>query len=99
MWGKGLGVDREGVWSLARSGALGCSEEGGRRDHRSAAELAAEARKGDRRSFLRRVKGDTRGEYIPEEKVRVVLDGFLGEIVTSAVYPGEDISPRTSTPG
>jgi len=47
---------------------------------------------------VRRVKRDRRGEYNSEEKVRLVVEGLWSETATSAVYPGEDINPRATTP-
>ena len=68
-------------------------------EQRSPAELAAEASSEDTRSFVRRVKRATRRKYTPEEKVRVVLEGFRGEIGISALCRGDDIHPQSITPG
>ena len=54
-------------------------------EQKSPAELAAEASSEDTRSFVRRVKRATRRKYTPEEKVRIVLEGFRGEIGISAL--------------
>jgi len=62
-------------------------------EQRSPAELAAEASSEDTRSFVRRVKRATRRKYTPEEKVRVVLEGFRGEIGISALCRREGIHP------
>ncbi len=48
-------------------------------EQRSPAELPAEASSEDTRSFVRRVKRASRRKYTPEEKVRIVLEGFRGE--------------------
>lgn len=62
-------------------------------EQRSPAELAAEASSEDTRSFVRRVKRATRRKYTPEEKVRIVLEGFRGEIGISALCRREGIHP------
>jgi hypothetical protein len=38
--------------------------------------LAAEERNEETRSFVRRVRSATRRKYSPEEKIRIVLEGF-----------------------
>jgi transposase len=60
---------------------------------KSPAELAAEASSEDTLSFIRRVKRVTRRKYTPEEKVRIVLEGFRGEIGVSALCRREGIHP------
>ena len=62
-------------------------------EQRSPAELAAEASSEDTRSFVRRVKRATRRKYTPEEKVRIVLEGFRGEIGITALCRREGIHP------
>jgi transposase len=62
-------------------------------EQRSPAEVAAEASSEDTRSFVRRVKRTTRRKYTPEEKVRIVLEGFRGEIGISALCRREGIHP------
>jgi len=62
-------------------------------EQKSPAELAAEASSEDTRSFVRRVKRATRRKYTPEEKVRIVLEGFRGEIGISALCRREGIHP------
>jgi transposase len=42
---------------------------------------------------VRRVKRATRRKYTPEEKVRIVLEGFRGEIGVTALCRREDIHP------
>ena len=62
-------------------------------EQRSPAEVVAEASSEDTRSFVRRVKRTTRRKYTPEEKVRIVLEGFRGEIGISALCRREGIHP------
>jgi transposase len=62
-------------------------------EQKSPAELMAEASSEDSRSFIRRVKRATRRKYTPEEKVRIVLEGFRGEIGISALCRREGIHP------
>jgi len=62
-------------------------------EQKSPAELAAEVSSEDTRSFVRRVKRATRRKYTPEEKVRIVLEGFRGEIGISALCRREGIHP------
>jgi transposase len=62
-------------------------------EKKSPAELVAEASSEDTRSFVRRVKRATRRKYTPEEKVRIVLEGFRGEIGISALCRREGIHP------
>jgi len=62
-------------------------------EQKSPVELAAEASSEDTRSFVRRVKRATRRKYTPEEKVRIVLEGFRGEIGISALCRREGIHP------
>jgi len=62
-------------------------------EQRSPAEVVAEASSEDTRSFVRWVKRTTRRKYTPEEKVRIVLEGFRGEIGISALCRREGIHP------
>ena len=41
---------------------------------------AAEERSQETRSFVRRVRSATRRRYTPEEKIRIVLEGFRREV-------------------
>ena len=50
---------------------------------RSPAESQAEAETEETRQFVRRVRRVTRRKFSPEEKVRVVLEGFRGEVKVS----------------
>ena len=45
--------------------------------------VAAEERTEAARSFVRTVKAATRRKYTPEEKVRIVLEGFRREVTVS----------------
>jgi transposase-like protein len=45
--------------------------------------LAAEERSQETRSFVRRVRSVTRRRYTPEEKIRIVLEGFRREITVN----------------
>jgi putative transposase len=60
---------------------------------KSPAELAAEASSEETLSFIRRVKRTTRRKYTPEERVRIVLEGFRGEIGITALCRREGIHP------
>jgi transposase len=62
-------------------------------EQKSPAELVAEVSSEDTRSFVRRVKRATRRKYTPEEKVRIVLEGFRGEIGITALCRREGIHP------
>jgi hypothetical protein len=50
---------------------------------RSTAEVAAEAGTDETRQFVRKVRRATRRKFTPEEKVRVVLEGFRREVPVS----------------
>ena len=45
--------------------------------------LAAEERSQHARSFVRRVRSATRRKYSPEEKTRIVLEGFRREVTVN----------------
>ena len=44
---------------------------------------AAEERTEQTRSFVRRVRAATRRKYTPEEKIRIVLEGFRREVTVN----------------
>ena len=44
---------------------------------------AAEERSEETRSFVRQVKAATRRRYTPEEKIRIVLEGFRREVTVN----------------
>ena len=43
--------------------------------------VAAEERTEETRSFVRTVKAASRRKYTPEEKIRIVLEGFRREVI------------------
>ncbi len=53
----------------------------------------AEERTEETRSFLRRVRAATRRKYTPEEKIRIVLEGFRREVTVSDLCRREGIKP------
>ena len=57
--------------------------------------VAAEERTEAARSFVRTVKAATRREYTPEEKVRIVLEGFRREVTVSDLCRREGIKPHS----
>jgi transposase len=61
---------------------------------RSPAEIQAEARSEETRQFVRRVRRVTRRKFTPEEKVRIVLEGFRGEVRVSELCRREGIRPN-----
>lgn len=61
---------------------------------RSPAEIQAEARTEETRQFVRQVRRVTRRKFTPEEKVRVVLEGFRGEVRVSELCRREGIRPN-----
>lgn len=61
---------------------------------RSPAEVQADAKTEETRQFVRRVRRVTRRKFTPEEKVRIVLEGFRGEIGVSALCRREGIRPN-----
>ena len=57
--------------------------------------VAAEERTEETRSFVRTVKAATRRKYTPEEKVRIVLEGFRREVTVSGLCRREGIKPHS----
>jgi len=47
------------------------------------------------RSFVRRVRSATRRKYSPEEKIRIVLEGFRSEVTVSDLCRREGIKPHS----
>ena len=43
--------------------------------------------------FIRQVRAATRRKYAPEDKIRIVLDGFRREVTVSALCRREGIKP------
>ena len=56
---------------------------------------AAEERSEQTRSFVRRVRAATRRRYTPEEKIRVVLEGFRREVTVNDLCRREGIKPHS----
>ena len=56
---------------------------------------AAEKRTEQTRSFVRRVRAATRRRYTPEEKIRVVLEGFRREVTVNDLCRREGIKPHS----
>ncbi len=63
------------------------------------AEIKAEASSEETKQFVRRVRRVTRRKFSPEEKVRVVLEGFRAEVKVSELCRREgDPSQRLLRP-
>ena len=56
---------------------------------------AAQQRSEETRSFVRTVKAAPRGRYTPEEKIRVVLEGFRREVTVNDLCRREGIKPHS----
>ena len=56
---------------------------------------AAQERSEETRSFVRTVKAATRRRYIPEEKIRIVLEGFRREVTVNDLCRREGIKPHS----
>ena len=57
--------------------------------------VAAEERTDETRSFVRTVMAASRRKYTPEEKVRIVLEGFRREVTVSDLCRREGIKPHS----
>ena len=55
----------------------------------------AEQRTQETRSFLRQVRAATRRKYTPEEKIRIVLEGFRREVTVNDLCRREGIKPHS----
>ena len=55
---------------------------------------AAQQRSDETRSFVRTVKAATRRRYTPEEKIRIVLEGFRREVTVNDLCRREGIKPH-----
>ena len=55
----------------------------------------AEARPQETRSFMRQVRAASPKKYSPEEKIRIVLEGFRREVAVSDLCRREGIRPGT----
>ncbi len=62
-------------------------------DGASAATEQAEERTRETRGFMRSVRRATRRKYSPEEKIRIVLEGFRREATVSDLCRREGINP------
>ncbi len=58
------------------------------------AQIKVEANSEETRQFVRWVRRVTRRKFTPEEKVRVVLEGFRGEVKVSELCRREGIRPN-----
>ena len=56
---------------------------------------AAERRSDQTRSFVRQVRAATRRKHSPEEKIRVVLEGFRREVTVNELCRREGIKPHS----
>ena len=56
---------------------------------------AAQERSEQTRSFVRTVKAATRRKYTPEEKIRIVLEGFRCEVTVNDLCRREGIKPHS----
>ena len=56
---------------------------------------AAEERTEQTRSFVKRVRAATRRKYTPEEKIRIVLEGFRREVTVNDLCRREGIKPHS----
>ena len=54
---------------------------------------AAEVRTQETRAFVRQVRAAARRKYTPEEKIRIVLEGFRREVTVSDLCRREGIKP------
>jgi transposase len=61
---------------------------------RSPAEVQAEAKTEETRQFVRQVRRVSRRKFTPEEKVRIVLEGFRGEVRVRELCRREGIRPN-----
>ena len=56
---------------------------------------AAQQRSDETRSFVRTVKAATRRRHTPEEKIRIVLEGFRREVTVNDLCRREGIKPHS----
>ena len=54
---------------------------------------AAETKTQETRTFIRQVRASTRRKYAPEDKIRIVLEGFRREVTVSDLCRREGIKP------
>ncbi len=60
----------------------------------SSAILEAESRTEETRSFIKQVRRTTRRKFTPEEKIRIVLEGFRHEVPIRDLCRREGIQPN-----
>ena len=56
---------------------------------------AADQRSEQTRSFVRQVRAATRRKYTPEEKIRIVLEGFRREVTVNDLCRREGTRPHS----
>ena len=56
---------------------------------------AADRRSDQTRSFVRQVRAATRRKHTPEEKIRIVLEGFRREVTVNELCRREGIKPHS----
>ncbi len=61
----------------------------------SNAAQSPEPRSQETRTFIRQVRAASRRKYTPEEKIRIVLEGFRREVAVSDLCRREGIRPGT----
>jgi transposase-like protein len=61
---------------------------------RSEKESQAEGRTEETTAFIREVRRSTRRKFTPEEKIRIVLEGFRREVSVRELCRREGISPN-----
>jgi len=54
---------------------------------------AAETKTQETKTFIRQVRASTRRKYAPEDKIRIVLEGFRREVTVSDLCRREGIKP------
>ena len=54
---------------------------------------AAETLTQETKTFIRQVRTKTRGKYAPEDKIRIILEGFRREVTVSDLCRREGIKP------
>ena len=59
----------------------------------------ADRRSEETRSFVRQVRAATRRKYTPEEKIRIVLEGFRREVTVNDLCRREGIKPTPTMHG
>ena len=57
--------------------------------------VVADERTEETRSFVRMVKAASRRKYTPEEKIRIVLEGFRREVTVSDLCRREGMKPHS----